>query len=167
MRKSLSEIALKHFYQGDIDLSFSDSLLAEIFEDKVKLPGIASIDIIGFEGYLLVKVYLGVSRRFSKILDITLEFDRFQNDEVTTLLVFRIGGSMIAQLASIIGIKYKGFVSITEKKIFFDLNEMKLLQDNRQLLGYVKSIKEVNIGFSPSTILVRIKLLHNKGDILV
>lgn len=161
MNSSLLDTILKHPFKGDFELSFSDSVLNEIVAEKVNLPGVAAIDITCKPNQLSLRAYLGLSRKLSIKEDVELEFDSFYADDKAALLVFRIGGAKIAKLASLIGVKSEGFISLADGKLVVDLYKLKLLKENRQIKDNIKSLKDVFVGFSPGTISVKIKLLHN------
>jgi hypothetical protein len=160
VRKSLIEIVLKHPYNADLNLNFSDSVLNELVAEKVNLPGVAAIDIIGMENCLLIRAHLGISRRISKKEEITLVFDGFQSNDNAALLSFKIGGSIVLQKAISIGVKTHEFVSMKEGKLFVDLFKIKLLEDNKLIKDYFKSLRHFEVYFSPGTISVKVKLLH-------
>lgn len=162
MRNSLLEIVLKHPYNADLDLNFSDSVLNELVAEKVNLPGVAAIDIIGMENCLLISAHLGISRRISKKEEITLVFDGIQTNDNAALLSFKIGGSIVLQKAISIWEKTHEFVSMKKGKLVVDLIKIKLFEDKKLTKDYFKSLRHFEVLFSPGTISVKVKLLHEK-----
>lgn len=162
MRNSLLEIVLKHSFRGDLDLGFSDAVLTEIVADKLNIPGVVAIDILGMDKHLKVRAFLGVSRKISKKEEITLEYEGFRSDGNAALLVFNLMGSKVIKMAIMVGIKSYEFISLKDEKLVVDFYKMKLLEDNKLIIDYVKSLRDIRIDFSPGAISIKVKLINDK-----
>nr|MDK2851587.1 hypothetical protein [Candidatus Cloacimonadota bacterium] len=162
MRNSLLELVLKHSYRGDLDIGFSDSILTEIVAEKVHIPGIAGIDIIAMDKYLKVRTYAGVSRILSIKANIKLEYDSFKIREKTALLSFNLLCPKIIRLTIRLGIKNFEFISIKDNRLVLDFYKLDIIQKNELLKNYCMSIRDLKFNFSPQTISVKAKLLHDE-----
>ena len=162
MRNSLLEIVLKHSFRGDLELGFSDSVLTEFVADKLNIPGVVAIDILGMDKQLKVRAYLGVSRKISKKEEITLEFEGFRSDGNAALLVFNLMGSKVIRKAIMIEIQRYVFISLKDEKLVVDFHKMKLLEDNKLIIDYFKSLRDIRVDFSPGAISIKVKLINDK-----
>lgn len=162
MRNSLLEIVLKHSFRGDMDLVFSDSVLTEFVANKLNIPGVVAIDILGMDKHLKVRANLGVSRKISKKEEITLEFEGFKSVGDAAFLVFNLVGSKVIKKAIMIGIKSYEFVSLKDEKLVVDFHKMKFLEDNKLIIDYFKSLRDISVDFSPGEISIKVKVINDK-----